>query len=51
MSKSLLDYGRVDSLEEIFNKIDAVTSVELLEIANQNFDLAQLSMLTFMPTE
>lgn len=51
MSKSLLDYGRVDSLEEIFNKIDAVTSVELLEIANQNFDPAQLSMLTFMPTE
>ncbi|MOA08013.1 Peptidase M16 inactive domain protein [compost metagenome] len=51
MSKSLLDYGKVDSLEEIFSKIDAVTSAEILEIANQNFDPSQLSMLTFVPAE
>ncbi|HEY0899847.1 MAG: M16 family metallopeptidase [Daejeonella sp.] len=47
MSKSLMDYGRVDSLEDIFAKINAVTSSQLLEIANQMFDPKLLSRLIF----
>jgi predicted Zn-dependent peptidase len=51
MSKSLLDYGRVDSLEDVFAKINAVTSGQLLEIANQMFDPGMLSRLLFEPQD
>lgn len=51
MSKSLLDYGRVDSLEDVFAKINAVSSSQLLEIANQMFDPKLLSRLIFDPQE
>ena len=51
MSKSLLDYGKVDSLEEVFEKINAVTSSQMLEIANQMFDPGQLSTLIFDPQD
>ena len=49
MSKSLLDYGRVDSLEEVFARINAISAAQMLEIANQMFDPAQLSSLIFNP--
>jgi predicted Zn-dependent peptidase len=51
MSKSLLDFNRVDSLEEVFAKINKVTAPQLLEIANEMFDLKQLSSLIFNPKE
>ncbi|MEJ7693317.1 pitrilysin family protein [Daejeonella sp.] len=51
MSKSLLDYGKVDSLEEVFARINAVSSSQILEIANQMFDPTLLSRLTFDPQE
>ena len=51
MSKSLLDYGRVDSLEEVFARINAVNESELLEIANEMFDPKKLSSLIFNPKE
>jgi len=49
MSKSLLDYGRVDSLEEIFAKINAVSDSQILEIANEMFDPKELSSMIFNP--
>ena len=49
MAKSLLDYGRVDSLEEVFAKINAVTAAQMLEIANQMFNKAELTTLLFEP--
>ena len=49
MSKSLLDYGRVDSLEEIFAKINAVTNSQVLEIANDMFHPKKLSSMIFNP--
>lgn len=51
MCKSLLDYGRIDSLEEVFAKINAVKAEEILEIANEMFDREQLSTLIFEPGE
>lgn len=51
MSKSLLDYGRVDSLEEIFAKINAVSDSQILEIANKMFDPKELSSMIFNPKE
>ncbi len=49
MSKSLLDYGRVDSPEEIFAKINAVSDSQVLEIANEMFDPKELSVMIFNP--
>ncbi|MBS1532903.1 MAG: insulinase family protein [Bacteroidetes bacterium] len=48
MAKSLLDFNYVDTLAEIFAKIDAVTSEQLLEISNEIFD-AGLTTLVFEP--
>jgi predicted Zn-dependent peptidase len=51
MSKSLLDYGRIDSLEDVFAKINAVSSSQILEIANEMFNTGSLSKLLFEPQE
>ena len=51
MGKSLLDYGRVDSLEEVFKKINAVTASQALEISNQMFDKPLLTTLLFEPQD
>lgn len=51
MTKSLLDYGRVDSLEEVFAKVNAVSASQILEIANQMLDPKQLSSLIFEPQD
>jgi predicted Zn-dependent peptidase len=49
MAKSLLDMDRIDSLEEIFEQIDEVSSQSLQDIANEMFDEKDLSSLTFLP--
>lgn len=45
--KSLLVFGRIESLEETCNKIDKITSSELLVAANEIFDPGRLSMLIY----
>jgi predicted Zn-dependent peptidase len=47
MGKNILVYGKVDPVEEIYRRIDAVSASALLEIANEAFDPSQLSMLIF----
>lgn len=47
MGKSLLVYDRVDSLDEIYRKIDLITSENLIEIANDVFDQKKLSRLIY----
>ncbi len=47
LGKSLLVFGRIDSMTEIFKKIDAVTTSELLETANVIFDKTSLSTLIY----
>jgi len=51
MSKSLLDFNRVDSLEEVFAKINKVNAEQLLEIANEMFEPKDLSSLIFNPKD
>ncbi len=51
MAKSLLDTGKVDSLDEIFGEIRAVTAPQLQDLANEMFDEGQLSYLTFLPEQ
>jgi predicted Zn-dependent peptidase len=47
MAKSLVDFNRIDSLEQVFEKINAVTADELLAISNEIFDVSRLTTLMF----
>jgi len=49
MAKSLIDYSKVDSLNEVFEKVNNVTSLQLLEIANEICSPAAMSTLIFEP--
>jgi predicted Zn-dependent peptidase len=51
MAKSLLDFNRVDTLEQVFEKINAVTAEELQHISNEIFDAGKLITLFFEPVE
>jgi predicted Zn-dependent peptidase len=51
MAKSLLDFNYVDSLEEVFAKINAVTAEQMLEISNEIFDNNRLMTLVFEPKD
>ena len=50
MAKSLIDYNRIDDLETVFNKIRAVSTTDMANIANDILDESKLSSLTFYPT-
>jgi predicted Zn-dependent peptidase len=49
MAKSLLDFNHIDSLEDVFAKINNVTADELLEISNEIFDNDRMITLLFEP--
>ena len=49
MAKNVVDYGRVQPLDELFGQIDAVGAGQLLEIANDVLDEKRLSVLSFVP--
>ncbi|HEX8548811.1 MAG TPA: insulinase family protein, partial [Cytophagaceae bacterium] len=49
MGKSLLDVDEIESLTEIFDKIQKVTSKNLQDVANEVFDIDQFSFLTYIP--
>jgi len=49
MAKSLIDYDKIDSLETVFKKIEAVTTTEMAAIAEEILDEKNLSILTFYP--
>jgi len=51
MAKSLIDYNKIDDLTTVFNKINAVTTSDMANIANEVLDEKNLSSLTFYPTE
>ena len=49
MAKNLQDYGRVQTLEELFGQIDAVDASKVLRIANDILDERRLSALRLVP--
>ena len=49
MAKSILDVGKVETLENIFSEIKKIEATELQEITQEMFDETQLSYLTFLP--
>ena len=48
-SKSMLDHGYVQTLTDVFQKIDGVTTEQVLEIANEVLDPDQFFSLVFLP--
>jgi predicted Zn-dependent peptidase len=51
MAKSLLDFDHVDTLEQVFEKINATTAEQLLEISNHVFDNHSMTTLLFEPKQ
>ena len=49
MGKSMLDLGKIQTLDEIFERIRKLKAVELTDIANEMFDERNLSVLTYTP--
>jgi predicted Zn-dependent peptidase len=47
LGKSLLLYNKVDSIQDVYNSIDAISESEILEIANEIFNENHLSELTY----
>ena len=49
IGKSHLFYDRVDSFADLTKKVEAITSSDLLEVANEIFDYNNFTSLTFTP--
>jgi predicted Zn-dependent peptidase len=47
LGKSLLTFDRIETIEETYNLIDAISSSQLLSIANEVFDQTKLSTLIY----
>lgn len=50
MGRSVLDYKRVPTIEEVFANIDKLTSAKLQRVANDMFNENQLSQLIIKPS-
>ena len=51
MAKSLLDFNAIDSLQQVFDKINVVTAPQLLQISNEIFDNDRMITLLFEPNQ
>jgi predicted Zn-dependent peptidase len=49
LGKSLLLFNKIDSMKEIHQEINAIRSEDLLSIANEVFEVSQLSYLIYLP--
>lgn len=49
MAKNIMDYGQVESLEAIYQRIEGVTSGALWDAANEILQAEQLNSLVFKP--
>lgn len=47
--KNMLDKGKIDSLDTIFDTIRKTTAEELMDIANSVYDPQEMSYLTYIP--
>lgn len=50
MGRSILDFGRVPSITEVYHKIDEITAFTLQDLAQQVFDRRRLSYLVMEPS-
>mgnify|MGYP002480290312 FL=1 len=47
--KSLLLYNKIEDLPSVYEKINAITDSQILDVANEIFDENQLSTLLYQP--
>jgi predicted Zn-dependent peptidase len=47
MGKSLMIFDRIDTLEEIGRRIEALTAAELMEVANEVLDSEKMTYLIY----
>lgn len=50
-AKNLIDYVKVIPLQDVFDKIDAVTTEDILVLSQTFFDESKLTSLSFVPEE
>lgn len=50
MGRSILDFGRVPPLSEVYHKIDEITALELQDLAQEVFVPEKLSYLVMEPS-
>jgi predicted Zn-dependent peptidase len=51
MGKSLLIHNKIESFDEVVQKIRSITSEDLYEVANEIFNENELSFLYFVPKD
>jgi predicted Zn-dependent peptidase len=49
MGRSLLDIQKIETLEEVFQKIDRIAAADLMEVANDIYNQDKLNYLIFQP--
>jgi predicted Zn-dependent peptidase len=49
MAKSVLDLGRIDTIDDVFSQIDSVNASTLQDIAQEMFATDHFSSLQFLP--
>ncbi|MCZ4224048.1 M16 family metallopeptidase [Pedobacter rhodius] len=49
MAKTLIDHNKIDSLEQVFEKINRVTTTQIAQIADEVLAPEQLNIFTFSP--
>lgn len=50
-AKNIIDYGKIMSLQDVFDRIDKVTVGQLSDLANRFFDKNNLVSLSFVPED
>ncbi len=51
IGKSYLLHNQIESLEKIYDKIDKISSMKIMEIANEILDPNQLSYLLYRQSD
>jgi hypothetical protein len=49
MGKSYLDFGKIDSFDQIVKKIDGISADVIIDLANQLMNPARMSKLVYEP--
>lgn len=49
MAKSILDHGKIEGLDAVFHKVDAVTRSQLCRLAKEHLKFDQMSVLKYLP--
>lgn len=50
MAKSILDHGKIEGLDVVFDKVDRVTRSQLRRLANDCLSFDQMSILKYLPS-